>query len=55
MHMEEDKAHDWIDHEYDSDILVLWDMNGDDWRGGSWIQMPISKIIHFEQVTGVGR
>ena len=55
MHMEDEKKHDWIDHEYDADILVLWDMNGDDWKGGSWLQVPISRIVHFEQLTGVQR
>jgi hypothetical protein len=52
-HMEDEKKHDWVDHEYDSDILVLWDMNGDEWRGGAWLQVPISRIVHFEQLTGV--
>jgi hypothetical protein len=51
--MEDEKKHDWVDHEYDSDILVLWDMNGDEWRGGAWLQVPISRIVHFEQLTGV--
>jgi hypothetical protein len=55
MHLEDHKKHDWVDHEYDSKILVVWDMNGEDWKGGSWIQIPVDKITHFEQLTGVIR
>lgn len=55
MHMEDHKKHDWVDHESDSKILVVWDMNGEGWKGGSWIQIPIHRISHFEQLTGVPR
>jgi len=55
FHMESDKVNDWIDHEYEKDIIVAWDMNGDEWRGGKWIQVQINNITHFEQLTGVVR
>jgi hypothetical protein len=53
MHLEDHKKHDWVDHEHDSRILVVWDMNGEGWKGGSWIQVPVDRITHFEQLTGV--
>ena len=53
--IEVDKSNDWIDYEYESGIIVVWDMNGEEWRGGSWIQIPINKITYFEQLTGVPR
>ena len=31
FHMESEKANDWVDYSYESDILVVWDMNGDEW------------------------
>ena len=54
-HIEDSKTHDWVDFEYEMGILVVWDMNGDDWRGGKWIQIPISRISKLEQLTGVLR
>jgi hypothetical protein len=55
FHMENNKANDWVDHDYEKNILVAWDMNGDEWRGGKWIQVSIDKITHFEQLTGIVR
>jgi len=55
VHMEEGKINDWVDYGYEKDILVVWDMNGDEWRGGSWIQIPISRVTFFEQLTGIPR
>ena len=53
--VENSKKNDWIDHEYEKGIMVVWDMSGDEWRGGSWVQIPISRITFFEQLTGVHR
>lgn len=55
FHMESNKINDWVDHEYEKDIIVAWDMNGDEWRGGRWIQIAINNITYFEQLTGVPR
>jgi len=55
FHMESEKANDWVDYSYESNILVVWDMNGDEWRGGKWVQVHINNITHFEQLTGVLR
>lgn len=54
-HIEDSKVHDWVDFEHEMNILVVWDMNGDEWRGGKWIQIPISRISRLEQLTGVTR
>ena len=53
--VESDSKDDWVDHEYEKGIMVVWDMNGDEWRGGSWIQIPIDRITFVEQLTGVHR
>ena len=53
--MENEKINDWVDHEYENGIIVVWDMNGDEWRGGAWIQIPLNKVTNFEQLTGVPR
>ncbi len=53
--IESNKINDWVDYDYESGIMVVWDMNGDEWRGGIWIQIPINKITYFEQLTGVPR
>ena len=53
--VESDKKQDWVDHEYEKGIMVVWDMNGVEWRGGSWIQIPIDRITFVEQLTGVHR
>lgn len=53
FHMESEKENDWVDYPYESDILVVWDMNGNEWRGGKWVQILINNITHFEQLTGV--
>ena len=53
--IEQDKQNDWVDYDYESGVLVVWDMNGDEWRGGEWIQIPINKMTFFEQLTGVPR
>jgi hypothetical protein len=55
FHMESEKANDWVDYPYESNILVVWDMNGDEWRGGKWTQIHINNITHFEQLTGAVR
>jgi len=55
FHMEENKVNNWIDYDYEKNIIVVWDMNGDEWRGGEWVQIPINKIIYFEQLTGIPR
>jgi hypothetical protein len=54
-HIQDDKVYDWVDFEHESRILVVWDVNGDEWRGGKWIQIPISRIKRLEQLTGVTR
>ena len=53
--IEKDKEHDWVDHEYEKGIMVVWDMSGNEWMGGAWIQIPIDRITFFEQLTGVHR
>ncbi len=53
--VDKDMKNDWIDHDYEKGIMVVWDMNGDEWRGGSWIQIPINRITFVEQLTGVHR
>ena len=53
--MEENKVNNWIDYDYEKNIIVVWDMHGDEWRGGEWVQISINKIIHFEQLTGIPR
>jgi hypothetical protein len=53
--VENSKINDWIDHDYETGIIVVWDMSGDEWRGGTWIQIPINNITNFEQLTGVPR
>ena len=54
-HVEDRKMDNWVDYDYEKNILVVWDMNGDEWRGGEWVQIPINKITRFEQLTGVPR
>ena len=53
--MENDKVNDWIDYKYKKDSIVVWDMNGDEWRGGAWVQIPITSMTYFEQLTGIPR
>ena len=55
FHMESDKTNDWIDYKYKKGTIVVWDMNGDEWRGGAWVQIPITSITYFEQLTGIPR
>tara|TARA_B100001094_G_scaffold333417_1_gene411886 strand:+ start:27436 stop:27783 length:348 start_codon:yes stop_codon:yes gene_type:complete len=53
--VQNDMKNDWVDHEYEKGIMVVWDMSGDEWRGGSWTQIPIDRITFVEQLTGVHR
>ncbi len=55
FHMEDDKINDWVDHEYEKGIIVVWDMSGNDWRGGALIQIPVNRIIGFTQLTGIAK
>ena len=46
-HINPDNVLDWVDYDYKTGHIVVWDM-----IKVGWIQIPINKITFLEQLTG---